>query len=329
MTSKVRLGIVGLGEHALRAHVKHLIQDPRVEIVIGFDPNPAVQAAFEAMTPGARWTNDLEQVWQARLDGVFLCSPDRFHAEQLGKADAHGLHVFCEKPMAVSMDDLDQVTRTVNGMAKAGRVLATCHPRRLDPPFLWLKTRVDNGELAASIGTPRHFAFNFWYPKVTDTLEDLWKKQRSLLSDHFGHEIDALCFFFPTLVDVHAARVHDSHWLYEVHGRARADGNGDPMGFRFLGVRDSTGSTYDETLTIEGTRGAWVVNLSRGSLLRSPAGTMEAIPAIDYDVRFAAVNRNFVDAVLGVAPNYLAPNDLLRNNTLSVQLDQTGVGSWS
>lgn len=326
--STLRIGIIGLGEHALRAHVKHLVRDGRANVVIGFDPNPATGAAFLDLAPGATVTQDLEVFWATPLDAVFICSPDRFHAEQLRAAMAHRCHVFCEKPMAVSMDDLKAVQDAVALSAQHGLVLATCHPRRLDPPFQWIKARIDSGELAASIGTPRHFAFNFWYPKVTDAPEDAWKKQRSLLSDHFGHEIDALAFFFPALDWVDAARVHDSHWMYEVHGRAGAGSQDHPMGFRFMGLRDSEGTSYDETLTIEGTRGAWVANLSRGSLLRSPASTLESIPAIDYDVRFEAVNRNFVDAILGLAPNYLSPNDLLRNNTLSVLLDQSGVGIW-
>lgn len=328
MTSRVRIGLIGLGEHALRAHVKHLVRDERVDLMIGFDPNPGVANGFKDLAPHARWTSDLNELWATPLDAVFICSPDRFHAAQLEQAVAHRLHVFCEKPMAVSRDDLDRVIDAVAQQDAEGRVLATCHPRRLDPPFLWLKARIESGELEHSVGTPRHFNFNFWYPRVTDSVEDRWKKQRSLLSDHFGHEIDALCYFFSSLDRVVATRRHDSHWLYEVDGHAASVSTGLSIGFRFHGVRDSTGSNYDETLTLEGTRGAWVVNLSKGTLLRSPAFTLDDIPGIDYDVRFGAVNRNFVDAILGQAPNYLTPTDLVRNNSLSVLLDQGGAGRW-
>lgn len=52
------------------------------------------------------------------------------------------------------------------------------------------------------------------------------------------------------------------------------------------------------------------------------------VPLIDYDIRFKYVNTNFIYDIIGVAPSYLTKKDLLRNNSLSVQLEKNKKGTW-
>lgn len=191
----VKIGIVGLGEHSLRAHIKHLVKDDRVEIVAAFDPNPLSQEGLASYGVNPDYFSSESDFWKTSMDAVLIVSPDKFHAVQMNKAIDLGLHIFCEKPMAVSMNDLKILEEVAQTAANNNLVLATCHPRRLDPPFLWIREQIKNGTIQAELGEILHFDFTFWYKKVEDTPEDEWKKDRSLLSDHFGHEIDSLSFF--------------------------------------------------------------------------------------------------------------------------------------
>lgn len=79
---------------------------------------------------------------------------------------------------------------------------------------------------------------------------------------------------------------------------------------------------YEEFIQLTGQKGAWIINLSNGKVIKMPSMKNEEILPINYDVRFAAVNLNFIDAIFGNNKNYLTSEDLLRNNTLSVHLEK-------
>jgi myo-inositol 2-dehydrogenase/D-chiro-inositol 1-dehydrogenase len=220
MLKKIRLGIMGLGEHCLRAHIKHLIKDSRIVIVSAFDPSHESIKKFKEYSPETFVTTNEEDFWLHEIDAVIIASPDQFHGLQLKKAIEKNLHVFCEKPMAVSFKDLNILRTAINIAEEKKLVLATCHPRRLDPPFIWLKEQLINGSLFQSIGKVLHFDFTFWYLKISDNPEDAWKKKRSLLSDHFGHEIDLFAFLFPhEIKEITAKKISDSYRQYEVVGK--------------------------------------------------------------------------------------------------------------
>lgn len=324
LAQTLEIGIVGLGEHSLRAHIKHLIKDPRVKIVCAFDPNPDAKEKMRSYGLNCTFFTDEKAFWNHPMQAVVIASPDRFHATQMQIATNLNLHIFCEKPMTVNEEDL-AILHTVLEKAKTNNlVVATCHPRRLDPPFMWLKEQIDTGNLNQALGKVLHFDFTFWYKKIEDTPEDAWKKERSLLSDHFGHEIDLLAFLFPQDIQtIYATKKCDNYQHYEVNGD-----NGKGLQFRFLGLRKMEELVYDEIIQITAEKGSWILNLSKGKIITLPNMTIADIPEINYDVRFEAVNHNFVDAILGVNQNYLNSEDLLRNNTLSVLLDKKGTGSW-
>ena len=48
-------------------------------------------------------TGDLDDVLRDdAVDAVILCTPHRFHTDQIIAAAAHGKHVFCEKPLSTT-----------------------------------------------------------------------------------------------------------------------------------------------------------------------------------------------------------------------------------
>ena len=55
---------------------------------------------------GLTTTGDLQEALDdPRIDAVVLCSPHRFHADQIVAAAEAGKHVFCEKPFCTTADD--------------------------------------------------------------------------------------------------------------------------------------------------------------------------------------------------------------------------------
>lgn len=102
MKRKVRIGIIGAGWWAAENHIPALQQFGDAEVLavcgLGADLN-RVQRQFGI--PLA--TEDYRELLSAGgLDGVIVSSPHHLHFEHATAALEHGLHVLCEKPMALS-----------------------------------------------------------------------------------------------------------------------------------------------------------------------------------------------------------------------------------
>lgn len=138
MTLKV--GILGAGDMG-RTHGDSLAKDPRVEVVGVADPDTR-RAELLACTCQARSLSTLEQLLALGLDAIYVTSPNWTHLDAVEKALAAGLHVFCEKPMALSLAD---ARRLVDLVAKSGKVYQLGFNRRFSPAYLFCKERVDQG----------------------------------------------------------------------------------------------------------------------------------------------------------------------------------------
>ena len=147
----LRVAMVG---HAFmgRAHsnalrqVNRFFELPRQvvpQIVVGRDAKRAAQAAdqfgfFESAI-------DLDRVLAREdIDIVDVATPnDTHHAITMAALNA-GKHVLCEKPMALSVDDVDRLRAAADA---AGRVVMEAFPYRFQPQTLDLLTRVRGGQI--------------------------------------------------------------------------------------------------------------------------------------------------------------------------------------
>jgi len=91
------------------------------------------------------------------IDVIYNSLPNRLHAEWTIKAAQAGKHVLCEKPLAVTVDEVDAVRAAAE---QAGVVVAEAFMYRHHPQTLKIKELVDSG----AIGTLRlvrgSFTFN-------------------------------------------------------------------------------------------------------------------------------------------------------------------------
>ena len=102
------------------------------------------------------------------IDAVILCTPHKFHTDQIIAAAAHGKHVFCEKPLSTSGEEAQ---RAVDAITAAGLQLGIGHERRFEPAVVALRHAITDGEL----GTPLVFEGNFSQDKFLDLPPDNWR----------------------------------------------------------------------------------------------------------------------------------------------------------
>lgn len=102
------------------------------------------------------------------VDAVILCTPHKFHTDQIIAAAARGKHVFCEKPLSTSGEEAQ---RAVDAITAAGLQLGIGHERRFEPAVVALRRAIADGEL----GTPLVFEGNFSQDKFLDLPPDNWR----------------------------------------------------------------------------------------------------------------------------------------------------------
>lgn len=162
----INAAVVGLGWWGGKI-VRDLSESEYVNVVAGVDVSPE---AREAALPWAgEAVADYETVLaDDRVDAVILCTPHKFHTDQILAAAAHGKHVFCEKPLSGSGAD---ARRAADAMHAAGLQLGIGHERRFEPAVVALRRAIAEGEL----GTPLVFEGNFSQDKFLDLPPDNWR----------------------------------------------------------------------------------------------------------------------------------------------------------
>jgi len=83
------------------------------------------------------------------IDGVIICSSNKNHAPLTIKASENGVHVLCEKPLSISIEDGKKMLQSAE---KNNIFLMTAFPVRFAPPASRVKEIIDNGTIGEIIG---------------------------------------------------------------------------------------------------------------------------------------------------------------------------------
>lgn len=139
-----RIGIIGCGGQG-KAHAREWAQIEGCEVVACADPLPEPQAWMAEHFPGAAlYAHYAEMITREALDIVSIGTwPDQ-HAAPTIMAAEHGLHVLCEKPMALDLQECDAM---IEACDRNGRALVISHNRRNDPRFYKLRALLEEGRI--------------------------------------------------------------------------------------------------------------------------------------------------------------------------------------
>lgn len=102
------------------------------------------------------------------LDAVILCTPHPQHAEQILAAARAGLHIFCEKPLCLTLADAQ---KAIAACQERGLVLGIGHERRFEPEVMALRELIAQGTL----GEILHIEANFSQDKFFALPKDNWR----------------------------------------------------------------------------------------------------------------------------------------------------------
>ena len=141
----INVGIIGAGRIG-RVHARNLsLYLPEADVLAVSDVLPAAaeRCAAEFRIPQAL-ENHHRILDDARVEAVIICSSADTHARIIDEAAAAGKHIFCEKPIAL---DLGQIDEALVAVAKAGVKLQVGFNRRFDPSFRRARELIAAGKI--------------------------------------------------------------------------------------------------------------------------------------------------------------------------------------
>ena len=189
------------------SHVGCLSLIPGLELAAVCDIDPKALERFKAAW-SARWPNTRlyadyrEMLDEEELDILVVATSDHRHAQIVIDGAASGVKgIFCEKPIATTLEDADAM---IAACESNGVKMSVNHTRRWSPLFHKVRHAIKSG----AIGTPTILTAVLGGP-------------RAMMFRNGTHYIDALCFFAGSEPSKVSAILEDGfdHW-----DRYRGDG---------------------------------------------------------------------------------------------------------
>ena len=146
----IRLGVIGTGVMGAD-HVETISKSvARAEVRAVADIDVGRAEAVAARVPGAKALPSAEALIEsAEIDAVIIASSNATHAPYTLASIAAGKPVLCEKPLAETAAECEQILRAEEAAGK--RLVQTGFMRRYDPGYVELRARVASGEIGAPL----------------------------------------------------------------------------------------------------------------------------------------------------------------------------------
>ena len=144
-SSKIRVGLIGAGRIG-KLHIEHLAQNiPEVELATICSLNLSNVKSLAEQYNVPKVTTDYNTLLaDPQIDAVLITASTNTHVEMSQAAAKAGKHIFCEKPISL---DLEQIDETLAIVEEAGVKFQVGFNRRFDASFARVREAVASGEI--------------------------------------------------------------------------------------------------------------------------------------------------------------------------------------
>ncbi len=212
--NKLRIGFIGAGliAHghalALRALIEgNSLPGAQIELAKVYDLHEAKAAIFaeqHGFTAAVSTVEDL--LGDTGLDAVYICTPTAYHKQYFLQAAEAGKHIFVEKPLAFSLDEIKEMAaahKKAGIMAQVGLVL------RFEPVFWYLKNLIERGKDKFGSLLSFYFRSDQEWPLSGSFHDSAWRAnpQEALagcLFEHSIHDVDLIRHLFGEITELSA-----------------------------------------------------------------------------------------------------------------------------
>ncbi len=196
----IRWGVIGAGGIANRRTIPEgIIASDRAELVAVQDvAEDRVKDVAQERGVTHAFTDEADLLALDVVDAVYIATPTNFHAQQVKAAAAAGKHVLCEKPLGMTLQEVEE---QIQVCADAGVKLGTNFMMRFHACHTKLKAMIEAGELGTLVFGRAELTC--WYPPIPGAFrQDPALGGGGSLIDMGNHCIDLLEFLFGKVREV-------------------------------------------------------------------------------------------------------------------------------
>ncbi len=139
----IKVGIAGVGFIG-PVHLEALRRIPGIEVVAIFNRSEEKVKSKAEQLAVDRYFDDYRALLDLGIDCVHICTPNFLHYQQTKLALEQGIHVVCEKPLATSLEEAQELVEIAD---KTGLVNAINFNIRYYPMVRQMKVMREKGEL--------------------------------------------------------------------------------------------------------------------------------------------------------------------------------------
>jgi predicted dehydrogenase len=201
MPNQVRVGVIGTSSYTDRMHLTNLKSHPCAHIAAICGRNlERAQALAQQYEIPAVYTDYQEMLSKAKLDAVVIATPDDLHYAMTMAALDAGLHVLCEKPLALTRQQAEAMAAKA---AATGVKHMTFFSFRWTPLYRYLHQLIQAGY----VGRPYLCNLQYLGSYGRDG-QYLWRfdgaRSNGILGDSGSHMIDLLHWWLGDITKVSA-----------------------------------------------------------------------------------------------------------------------------
>jgi UDP-N-acetyl-2-amino-2-deoxyglucuronate dehydrogenase len=207
--NKIKFGVVGFGNIGKR-HVQHILNNDEAQLVAICD-----EKSIEEKIDGVHYFTSLETMLQEEnIDVVNVCTPNYLHHAHTILSLQYKKHVVCEKPMAISVAQCNEMIEAATENAKT---IFVVKQNRFNEPVQQVKKLMNENVL----GNIYFININcFWNRNEYYYNESNWRGKKDLdggcLFTQFSHFIDILYYLFGEIKNVKGLMKNFNHTYTEV-----------------------------------------------------------------------------------------------------------------
>ena len=156
--NKLHIGVIGasgMGQSHMKGIVNH--KDAVLEAICDIDTTALEQAALKFNISKAK-TDYRDIISDSAIDAVVIVTPDQLHLEMVTAALNAGKHVLCEKPMALTTEQCEQMLLCQKQSSCQLMVGQVC---RYTPGFLKAKELIEKGLIGELFFVESEYAHNY------------------------------------------------------------------------------------------------------------------------------------------------------------------------
>ena len=190
----INIGILGCGNIARTRHIPEYAANPDCRITAYYNPSRGKAEALARQYGGKVYDSAEELLADPSIDAVSVCTANDAHAALSVAAMKAGKHVLCEKPIACTIEEAQEMLHISE---ETGRLLMASHNQRFLPAHREAKEYLDKGTIGKILSFRTTFGHGGpeMFMKVKDMNSWFFRKEKAamgVMADLGVHKIDII-----------------------------------------------------------------------------------------------------------------------------------------